>query len=138
MLFMVELIYLFSFFQAEDGIRDGHVTGVQTCALPISPPDVRHRTAVRGEERGDVAPDIVAHQVWDLGAEDHPQATGPHLPPHRVLGARVDSAGRVDDPGADLAVPPLPVAGPRVAAPHRDQGRGSVAEQPARHDRTST
>src|SRR5690625_7906788 len=27
---------LFSFFfQAEDGIRDGHVTGVQTCALPI-------------------------------------------------------------------------------------------------------
>src|SRR5439155_3187042 len=28
-------IYCF-FFQAEDGIRDGHVTGVQTCALPIS------------------------------------------------------------------------------------------------------
>src|SRR5439155_10525565 len=26
------------FFQAEDGIRDGHVTGVQTCALPISEP----------------------------------------------------------------------------------------------------
>src|SRR5690606_40776122 len=24
------------FFQAEDGIRDVHVTGVQTCALPIS------------------------------------------------------------------------------------------------------
>src|SRR5690625_7792348 len=23
------------FFQAVDGIRDGHVTGVQTCALPI-------------------------------------------------------------------------------------------------------
>src|SRR5690625_2878878 len=28
--------YPFFFFQAEDGIRDGHVTGVQTCALPIS------------------------------------------------------------------------------------------------------
>src|SRR5690625_2646887 len=27
-------LYIF-FFQAEDGIRDGHVTGVQTCALPI-------------------------------------------------------------------------------------------------------
>src|SRR5690606_39754422 len=26
----------FFFFQAEDGIRDFHVTGVQTCALPIS------------------------------------------------------------------------------------------------------
>src|SRR5690625_6804203 len=28
------MLYFF-FFQAEDGIRDGHVTGVQTCALPI-------------------------------------------------------------------------------------------------------
>src|SRR6476661_9868922 len=26
----------FCFFQAEDGIRDSSVTGVQTCALPIS------------------------------------------------------------------------------------------------------
>src|SRR5439155_19101121 len=31
----VRVIFFF-FFQAEDGIRDGHVTGVQTCALPIS------------------------------------------------------------------------------------------------------
>src|SRR5690625_7452429 len=30
-------VLFFFFFQAEDGIRDGHVTGVQTCALPISP-----------------------------------------------------------------------------------------------------
>src|SRR5207249_9732864 len=29
-------ISLFFFFQAEDGIRDRNVTGVQTCALPIS------------------------------------------------------------------------------------------------------
>src|SRR5207237_6013038 len=28
----------FFFFQAEDGIRDSSVTGVQTCALPISIP----------------------------------------------------------------------------------------------------
>src|SRR2546430_6714331 len=28
-------MYLFFFFQAEDGIRDLTVTGVQTCALPI-------------------------------------------------------------------------------------------------------
>src|SRR5256885_5609827 len=31
-----ESITLFFFFQAEDGIRDYKVTGVQTCALPIS------------------------------------------------------------------------------------------------------
>src|SRR5687767_15313714 len=29
------------FFQAEDGIRDKLVTGVQTCALPISAPPIR-------------------------------------------------------------------------------------------------
>src|SRR5690606_40062209 len=29
------VIFYFFFFQAEDGIRDFHVTGVQTCALPI-------------------------------------------------------------------------------------------------------
>src|SRR5438093_11950708 len=35
------------FFQAEDGIRDWSVTGVQTCALPISEPRPPAR-AVRG------------------------------------------------------------------------------------------
>src|SRR5437870_10397859 len=34
MIMFINSIYFF-FFQAEDGIRDGHVTGVQTCALPI-------------------------------------------------------------------------------------------------------
>src|SRR5204863_6638292 len=41
------------FFQAEDGIRDLYVTGVQTCALPIS------RGALRCDypaDRGDRAP----------------------------------------------------------------------------------
>src|SRR6266704_2361401 len=32
---------VFFFFQAEDGIRDRNVTGVQTCALPISRKRVR-------------------------------------------------------------------------------------------------
>src|SRR5439155_11079150 len=35
-LIITSSLSLFFFFQAEDGIRDGHVTGVQTCALPIS------------------------------------------------------------------------------------------------------
>src|SRR5690625_6289650 len=30
------VVCCFVFLQAQDGIRDGHVTGVQTCALPIS------------------------------------------------------------------------------------------------------
>src|SRR5699024_5227319 len=32
--------FFFFFFQAEDGIRDRNVTGVQTCALPISGLDI--------------------------------------------------------------------------------------------------
>src|SRR5438876_6701204 len=31
----VLMLNCYFFFQAEDGIRDGRVTGVQTCALPI-------------------------------------------------------------------------------------------------------
>src|SRR5690625_7862051 len=42
------LLRMFFFFQAEDGIRDGHVTGVQTCALPISLP--RFGSTVRSTE----------------------------------------------------------------------------------------
>src|SRR6266498_863500 len=51
-------MFLFFFFQAEDGIRDADVTGVQTCALPICararpgghrhrPPPPRRRAAAR-------------------------------------------------------------------------------------------
>src|SRR2546425_2306377 len=37
---------VFFFFQAEDGIRDKLVTGVQTCALPISPRVSENNTGV--------------------------------------------------------------------------------------------
>src|SRR5437762_8670295 len=35
-MFSLVVYFFFFFFQAEDGIRDTSVTGVQTCALPIS------------------------------------------------------------------------------------------------------
>src|SRR5256885_3020691 len=40
-------VCVFFFFQAEDGIRDYKVTGVQTCALPICRP-VAHAPPSRG------------------------------------------------------------------------------------------
>src|SRR5437867_4589888 len=50
------LAWLVLFFRAEDGIRDRTVTGVQTCALPISP----HRCVVprawAGETRNPARP----------------------------------------------------------------------------------
>src|SRR5258708_14430767 len=45
---------LFFFFQAEDGIRDDLVTGVQTCALPISailPQDSERRIVLLSDGR---------------------------------------------------------------------------------------
>src|SRR2546430_4336414 len=42
----------FFFFQAEDGIRDLTVTGVQTCALPISVAPGRPRVHARPSGRG--------------------------------------------------------------------------------------
>ena len=37
--------WFFFFFQAEDGIRDSPVTGVQTCALPISLSEIKNNAA---------------------------------------------------------------------------------------------
>src|SRR2546426_8362194 len=56
--YIVVLFSFFFFFQAEDGIRDYKVTGVQTCALPISLHDgVRRsrtgRHAAGGDARGE-------------------------------------------------------------------------------------
>src|SRR6266498_5304240 len=56
----------FFFFQAEDGIRDADVTGVQTCALPISGAPVtsfveRGRLMDAGEIRRAVT--RIAHEI---------------------------------------------------------------------------
>src|SRR2546430_13260947 len=50
--------FLFFFFQAEDGIRDLTVTGVQTCALPIFP-----------GRKNEVAQSIARRRQWLLTAE---------------------------------------------------------------------
>src|SRR5689334_23460254 len=44
------IILFFFFFQAEDGIRDGTVTGVQTCALPIYEPCARRGADARSAQ----------------------------------------------------------------------------------------
>src|SRR6266496_5308401 len=87
-MFYVFLLNFF-FFQAEDGIRDLYVTGVQTCALPIS---VGHAHTGPLEGRGRVElPGVVADAVEHLGGEvarlqQREQA-------HPLLGV-VEAAGR--------------------------------------------
>src|SRR5690606_41167845 len=54
------------FFQAEDGIREFHVTGVQTCALPIF---VNGLQAALGLGAVTAVADYAAiHPIWALGA----------------------------------------------------------------------
>src|SRR5690625_2051138 len=52
---------LLFFFQAEDGIRDGHVTGVQTCALPILRIGTYHRLAQLGLRENYAIPTSYSH-----------------------------------------------------------------------------
>src|SRR5688500_20349703 len=61
------------FFQAEDGIRDYKVTGVQTCALPISsafaviaPGDASVGVAVRCPSCAAVSVNLVSRQHVDI------------------------------------------------------------------------
>src|SRR5260370_17062581 len=60
--FYILFVYFF-FFQAEDGIRDSSVTGVQTCALPIFP-----------EPSSSVAATLVRRRLGDSRELRHPFA----------------------------------------------------------------
>src|SRR5437773_7791382 len=81
--------FFFFFFQAEDGIRDRDVTGVQTCALPIlTPPYRRSGCPGIGE---DSTPGTPAGKV--------------QCPPSRAIaqgGVRVDEVPSARLPGPGL------------------------------------
>src|SRR5437867_8142090 len=65
------------FFQAEDGIRDRTVTGVQTCALPIYP----HRCqCFIGTDVDEELLSVVIDEIGDeniVMSVDYPHADGP-------------------------------------------------------------
>src|SRR6266576_1960644 len=68
-------MFLFFFFQAEDGIRDLYVTGVQTCALPIwlEPlewRDVPVQPDALGDEARRTAPQIVQLVLAPYAGDD--------------------------------------------------------------------
>src|SRR5207249_7807034 len=72
---VVYVDFVVFFFQAEDGIRDRNVTGVQTCALPISlvgPQICRLRLAVSPQTGGCESDRDSALAEGRLGNEEQP------------------------------------------------------------------
>src|SRR6266550_7257878 len=79
----------FFFFQAEDGIRDVAVTGVQTCALPVfAAVGTKVGASTRGGLGRDDADDLFARiRVANRGLGNPPQLLG------QRHAARIDFAG---------------------------------------------
>src|SRR5690606_40104182 len=78
----------FFFFQAEDGIRDFHVTGVQTCALPIWGDEAPESIATRGNH---------AARADRLSTASHLHLRAYYLPPIPVdlaIWAQIDLPAR--------------------------------------------
>src|SRR5690554_7555499 len=93
----MRILLIVFFFQAEDGIRDADVTGVQTCALPIYA-GVRTRLRVP-RAAGQPAADRRRHALAALavatpddprrrgpGRGDHPQRRSVHRSEERRVG----------------------------------------------------
>src|SRR5256885_12491768 len=90
---------IFFFFQAEDGIRDYKVTGVQTCALPIS--DLRSKESPGGvyvtPPVDSVCPKVIATSAFIRSLTCSITATGTGAPPLKttfnVVGLYCSNAG---------------------------------------------
>src|SRR5690606_41026046 len=84
----------FFFFQAEDGIRDFHVTGVQTCALPIS----RARPRVSAPKSSTLDDLMPGEQRSAAGSPLRANACFPPPPPSPRLGrGQLDNALRSEE-----------------------------------------
>src|SRR3712207_9266820 len=110
---MVMRKVLFFFFQAEDGIRDIGVTGVQTCALPIYLV-TRHEVAqIHVEEQvGRQSHALVPHHVEERVARvtlerADPRDRGPESLPRR-RGARTEIPWVPSQEGVSSSPPAAP------------------------------
>src|SRR6266511_4579533 len=112
----MRLIFFF-FFQAEDGIRDFHVTGVQTCALPIY--------GGGGEP---------ARLEDGAGGRRCPlRGLGVRATLHPIGGTGSPRVARTPDPELSLVLVSMSIRQPRsqlVPLPRAQAGSGSGANRP--------
>src|SRR2546430_6087971 len=89
------VVLIFFFFQAEDGIRDLTVTGVQTCALPISSASGRTELVGRVNENRDSTGRRLIKDARDVAAVALASNTG-----HADADIHIARAGRLIKPGS--------------------------------------
>src|SRR2546422_5996489 len=109
--------FFFFFFQAEDGIRDVAVTGVQTCALPILLCDINGWliTGATGRDLG-VGAQVDAAAEERAGGEHHgTRAEGASVSRHDARDARA-----VREQAGGHSLPELQ---PRKTLPQRPHAR---------------
>src|SRR5919205_2854093 len=108
-----QIFIFFFFFQAEDGIRDHCVTGVQTCALPISP--VQQEAYVKAGSRDTVRsrsftgkPARMLRNDWTEAWEqpDNPKPLGMPLQ-YMVSGMAVAATHKYPNESVDVAFNPI-------------------------------
>src|SRR5439155_18846506 len=108
----------FYFFQAEDGLRDGHMTGVQTCALPISAVRLRRRPRLARVGKARQASTRISRASTDL-------------PYFRAFGGREDESLRLDAAAERrilVSHDPTDQSHPRCHVEPRPLTRGIVTE----------
>src|SRR5256886_12739731 len=114
---------VFFFFQAEDGIRDLTVTGVQTCALPISLA-FQAQELLRRELEGLIPRGLAERLVPGRRGRDPVPNVQVHALQQRQVAHRLSHRARRARPLRGLAPPPhgLPRPAPavRTAAPPPD------------------
>src|SRR5436309_12181103 len=103
---MMDILCIF-FFQAEDGIRDFHVTGVQTCALPISVPCHAGRQAAQAGPADGVAWPTQSSRDHPPEGSGRPTSVDEAAPSETVRIPQEDQRLREIPPTARLAALPL-------------------------------
>src|SRR5438034_5275253 len=128
----MRLFFFFFFFQAEDGIRDHCVTGVQTCALPISGGRARRRTRPR-------APLAGSTRGWNGGlacTEQRSKARRPEAARPTDFSVEL-AAARRENPGTDRRGGIVAHASSNrfVGVPPRARARASAVRELCSFDR---
>src|ERR1035437_5670129 len=129
---MLALLEFRCFLQAEDGIRDMGVTGVQTCALPILVPDITGGTGTESDE--------TPGWWWPVGLS---QSEGAHERGVSVDGALFRVPGPLGGGRPSIYTTALlagnPSQLPRWQLPGRFGGanRGGAVSRPGAHENRS-